>query len=59
MQLMESTSLFESVYHDTTRGVACAQHLTICFSVFHDQYHPPHKGKAMETFEGTILDFSR
>jgi len=51
--------LFGSVYHDITRGAACALHLTIYVSVIHDQYHLNHKGKAMETFEGKILDFSK
>jgi hypothetical protein len=43
------------------RYVNCKRplHLTIYVSVFHDQYHPNHKERATETFEGTDLDFAR
>ena len=56
MLLMESSGLFENVYLGITRGVT---YQTIYVSVFHDQYYLTHKGKTMETFKGTILDFSR
>ena len=35
----ESVDLFESAYHDTSKGVACALHLTTCVFTFHDKYH--------------------
>src|ERR1700683_519509 len=51
----ESVGLFGNIYHDTSKGVACALHLTTCVFAFHDQCNP--YGKSHGNISGYSFGF--